>query len=367
VHSKVATLTHARVDAAVCQAPGLFRSLAPGERQGKLDVSYQYNEHVHVRFIGQQPLGVTDMRVLQALVASAAVCGHDVYLPAQPESESGKALRSGLSSELATREPGLEAAEFDTENAAVAETTYSQLATEIGYKNTRDRKLINESIRRLFGVTIFITFGGKTTGSRLLSSYQEIATSDEVSVAINPRMAAAIFGAKGSHPLRINLSESRALKTDAARLLHQRLSWINEEARRRIGMQSLCEYVWPKNESEDELERRKGVQARKDIARRANLIKATADADVAIAAKARAALRASDAAFEARILDPKLADRMLAARKSDTRRNQCSIIEKALLELMAIGWRVEVDGHNFWITRPKVARTIEMVYEELTA
>ena len=367
MHSKTATLTHARVDAAVCQAPGLFRSLAPGERNGKLDVSYQYNKHTHVRFIGPQALGVTDMRVLQALVASAAVSGHDVYLPATPVSESGRALRGGLNSELATREPGLEAAEFDLDNAAVAETTYSRLATEIGYKNKRDKTSIRDSIRRLSGVTIFITVSGKTTGSRLLSSDEKIAVSDSISVAINPRMAAAIFGLKGSHPLRINLAEARALKTDAARLIHQRLSWINEKDRRQIGMQSLCEYVWPKIESDDELERRKGVQARKYISRRVNLIKATRDSDVTISANARAALEALDAAFEARITDPKLAARLDAARESDTRRNQCSIVKKALQELIAIRWRVEFDGKNFWITRPQVPRTVELVHEELAA
>ena len=63
-------LTHARHDPMHCLVPGLFRSLKRGERKRlKLDVTYHYAENEQARFVGFEPLGADDMRLLQGLVA----------------------------------------------------------------------------------------------------------------------------------------------------------------------------------------------------------------------------------------------------------------------------------------------------------
>lgn len=63
-------LTHVRHDPAHCLAPGLFRSLKRGDRKRcKLDVTYTFGEDESMRFVGFEPLGADDMRLLQGIVA----------------------------------------------------------------------------------------------------------------------------------------------------------------------------------------------------------------------------------------------------------------------------------------------------------
>ncbi|GAA3711567.1 hypothetical protein GCM10022421_18730 [Oceanisphaera sediminis] len=89
-------LTHVRHDPAHCLAPGLFRSLQRGERKRlKLDVTYTHGFD-SIRFWGPEPLGVDDLRVLQGLVAMAAISGdggRGIVLGNETESEIGQQLR----------------------------------------------------------------------------------------------------------------------------------------------------------------------------------------------------------------------------------------------------------------------------------
>lgn len=85
-------LTHARHDPMHCLVPGLFRSLKRGERKKlKLDVTYHYAENEQARFVGFEPLGADDMRLLQGLVALGGPKG--IILTSEPTADLPKQLR----------------------------------------------------------------------------------------------------------------------------------------------------------------------------------------------------------------------------------------------------------------------------------
>lgn len=232
---EVYRLTHARHDPAHCLIPGLFRSLPKGERKrGKLELVYELSENVRIEAKLFEPLGADDLRVLQGLVAMAAV-SHEgkgvLVLNSQPQTPMGIELRELLDFRY----------DATTAEACVVCCSYYELAKEIGYSNPKDTKRIRDCIERLFLVTFFVQEGQKRYGFRLLSR----CASDQsgVVVALNPLIASAVMG--GRH-VRIDMDEVRALKTDAARLIHQRLcAWINPGASSKIERNKLISYVWP--------------------------------------------------------------------------------------------------------------------------
>lgn len=225
--------THARHDATHCLAPGLFRSLQRGERKrSKLDVVYHYGEGNRIEFSGPEPLGADDLRILQGLVAIGGPVG--LVLSPEPHTEAGQRLRLSL-------DPKWEAVH---QNAMVVKGSYRGLAREIGYANPNDTKPIRECIERLWKVSIIVQSAGKRQGFRLLSEYSSEEREGKLYVALNPLIAHAVMG--GGHHVRINMEEVRALKTDAARLIHQRLcGWINPGKSGKVEMDTLCGYVWP--------------------------------------------------------------------------------------------------------------------------
>jgi hypothetical protein len=233
-------------------APGLFRSLKRGERKrGKLDVVYDYGDGKRIEFSGPEPLGVDDLRVLQGLVAMAGPGG--LVLSSEPQTDAGKQLRLFL-------EPKWEAVQQD---AMVVKGSYRALAREIGYANPDDTKSIRQCIERLWKVSIIVQNGSKRQGFRLLSEYASDDQDGKLYVALNPLIARAVMG--GGQHVRIDMDEVRALKTDPARLLHQRLcAWINPCMSRRVELDTLCGYVWPTAANENAMKRRRGI-ARKAL------------------------------------------------------------------------------------------------------
>lgn len=226
-------LTHARHDPAHVLAPGLFRSLKRGDyKRLKLDVAYEFGKGERLEFKAAEPLGAPELRVLQGLVAMAGPSG--LLLSPEPKTESGQQLRLLL-------ETKFEAAQAD---ALVAKGSFRALAREIGYSDIENTKNIQESIERLWGVSVIVQKGGKRMGFRLLASYDADESDGRLHVALNPRIAQAIMG---DHPhTRIELTEVRRLKTDPARLVHQRLcGWIDPEKSGRAELDTLCSYVWP--------------------------------------------------------------------------------------------------------------------------
>ena len=226
-------LTHARHDPAHCLAPGLFRSLERGERKhGKLDVVYDYGDGKRIEFSGPEPLGADDLRILQGLVAMAGPGG--LVLSPEPQTEAGQQLRLFL-------EPKWEAVQQD---AMVVKGSYRALAREIGYANPDDTKPVRECIERLWKVSIIAQNGRKRQGFRLLSEYASDEQDGKLYVALNPLIARAVMG--GAQHVRIDMDEVRALQTDPARLMHQRLcGWIDPGKSGRVELDTLCGYVWP--------------------------------------------------------------------------------------------------------------------------
>lgn len=226
-------LTHARHDPAHCLTPGLFRSLQRGERKrNKLNIVYDYSDGKRIEFSGPEPLGADDLRILQGLVAMSGPSG--LVLSPEPRTEGGQRLR--LSLELTG-----EAIEQD---AIVVKGSYRALAREIGYANPDDTKPIRECIERLWKVSIITQNGKKRQGFRLLSGYSSDEQDGKLYVALNPLIAHAVMS--GGQHVRINMDEVRALKTDPARLIHQRLcGWIDPSKSGRVELDTLCSYVWP--------------------------------------------------------------------------------------------------------------------------
>jgi len=232
-------LTHARHDPAHCLAPGLFRSLKRGDRKKlKLDVTYTHGKD-SIRFWGPEPLGVDDMRVLQGLVAMAAISGDSgrgILLKSESENPIGQQMRLLLDLQWDAKE----------QDAMIAKGSFRQLARELGYATDGGSqfKAIRDCIERLWAVSILVERDGKRQGFRILSEYASDEDGGKLFVALNPRLAEAIVGQRPHS--RIDMAEVRALQTDPARLIHQRLcGWIDPAKADEVKLDTLCDYVWP--------------------------------------------------------------------------------------------------------------------------
>lgn len=339
-------LTHACLDATHCYPPGLFRSLAPGERAGgKLDITHKFIETGTIINFRGDVLGAEEMRVLQGLVAMAAISGtgRGIKLMAVTPTDVGKSLRKGLE---ITGGSG-------NEPAAVVKCSYRQLSFEMGYENN-DFRMIRESIKRLFSVSVFVTQAGQTQGFRILSSFSSDDTAAQICVALNPRLAGAIIG--GKHFVRIDMGEVRSLKTDPARLLHQRLHFIDAGKTRAITMSTLCSYVWPAP-TKSEVERRAGALLARTKSRRETLAskvgKFELAGDHASASKLRDELAKLIADNVERVVSPEAEELASRARKANLLKSHKSKVRAAIKELAAIGWKFgEYARGKYYITRP---------------
>lgn len=262
-HEGVATmvdLTHARHDRAHVLAPGLFRSLGPGDRKRlKLDVVYDFGDGERLEFGGKDPLGVLEMRVLQGLVAMAGPDGLIL-------NDQDKASPSGgqLMLDLFEPDPVVQAAKLKPATLVIRDSL-RRLAREIGMdEGGKSLKDIREAIERMFGVTIFVQTGKRRLGMRMLAAYASDEGTGDLYVALNPRIAGAIMG---STPYaRIDLAEARQLESDPARLLHQRLSgWIDPGKSGEAGIEILSGYVWPDEPASDAAKRKRWSRVRKAV------------------------------------------------------------------------------------------------------
>lgn len=258
-------LTHARHDPAHVLAPGLFRSLGPGDRaRMKLDVVYLHGED-RLEFGGKEPLGVDDMRVLQGLVAMAGPDGL-ILRDESNLSESGRQLILDLFSP-----PAVIADAGKKPDTLVVRDSLRRLAREIGMdEGGKGLKSIRSSVERLFGVTVFVQSGKRRMGMRLLSSYAADEGTGDLYVALNPRLAGAIFGDR--QHIRIELAEVRALGTDPARLIHQRLcGWIDAGKSGKVTIDTLAEYIWPVPTDVESTMKKRRATVRKALAELATI------------------------------------------------------------------------------------------------
>lgn len=227
-------LKFAHHDPSHCLTSGLFRALKRGDRKKlKLDVTYKVGEDKSVRFWGPEPLGVDDMRILQAIIALAGING--LILEPEPKSKLGTQLRLDLDLKFQALK----------ENGIVAQSSFYELLNEIGQDTGgKNIRLAKESLRRLYAVTILVKDGAKEMGYRLLSRYMSDEEDYSLYVALNPLIFKAITG--GGKFTYINMDEVRALsKSDTAALLHQRLcAWVDSGKAGKVSLDTLVSYAY---------------------------------------------------------------------------------------------------------------------------
>ena len=227
--------THARHDSAHCLAPGLFRSLKKGDREKqKLHVIYKFGDKELIEFKGPEPLGAEDLVVLQGLIAMAGT--KKLFLTKEAKKENAKQLLNGLELKWDAIE----------EYSSVVESSFRKLAKEIGYDpdSGGDLKTIAKSIERLWTVSIIVQSNSTRKGYKMLSAYGSNDKSGKLLIALNCRVASAIFGQRPH--TRINMDEVRHLKSGPARILHQRLSAIISPGQsKKILPETLISYIWP--------------------------------------------------------------------------------------------------------------------------
>ena len=240
-------LTHARHDPAHCLAPGLFRSLKRGERKkSKLDITYDYGKNESMRFIGFEPLGADDMRLLQGIVAFSGPNG--VMLTPKTKSDIGRQLRMFL-------DPKFEALEQD---ALVVRESLTRMLHEIGLTDGMENiKALKASLIRMSNVTVIVKSGTKQASYHLMShAFDE--SDGRLFVALNPRITEAVLGQRKF--AMIDFREVRQIKSDPARLMHQRLSaWIDPGKKGKIEIDTLCGYIWPDQATENTFKKRKAT------------------------------------------------------------------------------------------------------------
>jgi hypothetical protein len=153
------------------------------------------------------------------------------------------------------------------------------------------------------------------------------------------------------------LTEARLLVSPAARLIHQRLSWINESKSGTISLNKLCEYAYPPA-GKDELKRRAGVQALKHADKRKALLIASAGPDRQAADAAKKELESIDLKCVAAAMNSTKVEK---AREVNTYKKHKRAVKMALAELVALGWRVIANGRNMQISRPKSIAALELM------
>lgn len=214
--------------------------------ENKLDITYKFSEDEEVRFTGFEPLGADDMRLLQGLVGLAGPNG--ILLSPAPEKPVAKDLRRLL-------EPKFEAAEQD---AMVVRESMERLLIETGLTDGGDNiKGLKASLHRMSNVTVKVTKGKKEASFHLMS-YAFDGETGKLFAALNPRIAEAVLGQR--QYAHIDMAEVRALQSDPARLIHQRLcGWLNLGKTRKVEIDTLCSYVWPDVVSDGAMRRRRSI------------------------------------------------------------------------------------------------------------
>lgn len=235
-------LLYANHDPAHCLAPGLFRSLQKGQRDSiNLNLKYRYNEDTVIEFSAAHALGVDDLRVLQGLVAMAS--------KSKDNRELITHAADGVREVELRRQLSLE---YDAtgKNVVAVQAHYRELALEIGYADAEGGgayRAIRAAIERLWKVSIIVQHKKKREGYKLISKYSSDEETGVISVALNPRLTVAILAPRRDKSyFRIDMAEVRGLKTDPARLMHQRLHWLPTDGEgREILLETLSAYVWP--------------------------------------------------------------------------------------------------------------------------
>ena len=261
----------AMMDPAHCLAGGLFRSLAKGQ-QAKEKLKCWYGDGVSAKeggngfeFVGPDPLGPLDLRLLQVVAAFAGKNGKP--LPRKPETEDGKRLRAVV-------EAGRDETSDPGDEHLCMRMSYYALAREMGRDpdSQETYKRIRASIERMGNVTIwrqeripdpkreggFKAFPRRKKYGSILNEVETDGTDGTVMVSVNPLLSGVFLSA--ARYTTIELAEARVL-SDPGVLIHLRLcAGVNKGNNWTFSVDTLASYAWPdetENESTLKTRRRK--------------------------------------------------------------------------------------------------------------
>lgn len=220
----------ARHDPALCLAPGIFRSLPRGaaHRSRRAEIVYEHGGYT-LRFVLPFLLGADDLRLLQVLV-SLAGSGRQ-RLPIEPQTAAGRALKDGLGAQ-------------PDGDALTVRARLSGVLRALDHPDCPDsRNAIRRSLIRLASVVVIAARGSRDASAHLLSHAVDAETG-ELLVALDPRVTVAVLGTE--QYVHIDLDEVRALRSDLAVIIHQRLcAWIDPGRTRKASIDTLTQYAFP--------------------------------------------------------------------------------------------------------------------------
>lgn len=222
-----AITSYAHMDPAHSLVRGLFARREDGERP-KMDLYTEY-AGVGIQFAGRDALDADDLRVLIAIVALAGRDGveMDADAPAAKPLLAQDVKMPALPGDSVTRH---------------IQASLRALAREIGRVETGGAgdRILN-SIRRMAEVTLHCRTEEWEWSSRLLGYIRRRAR-DEITIFINPRLAAAV--ACGGQYTHLDMSALRGL-SDIGALLYSRLvGFVDRGTARTVGLRTLLGYVW---------------------------------------------------------------------------------------------------------------------------
>lgn len=247
-------LTHARNERGQCLA-SIFRSLPKGaKRTSKLDITYKFGDET-MQYMGIDILGVDDMRFFQTFVALAGPSEAFVKLDGSARTELGQYLASAMNPKnYATKMQAI----------MVKETTFYKVLKEAGYNPNKPEnvKSLNASLKRLSNVTLHVDSKEYIFSSSLMA-YSIDKETNHLSILLNPIVSRSIVGRRVY--TWIDMNEVRSLKTDPARLLHERLcAWIDGGETRQVSIDKVIAYIYPDKATESTTRKRR-ERARKAL------------------------------------------------------------------------------------------------------
>lgn len=242
----------AALDPDCALAPGLFRSLPKGEaaRKHRLEVVCTSGAvGSTVTFKSPDLLGADDMRVLQGVMALVTrdAAGDGALHLAEPQDAEGAQLVLGFE------------AKDDLKNhiALRINGSWRAVARAVGLDPGSGPvlKKIQKSVERLCGLSVVMDSpvfrGAIHFMAAVWTKNGGGGGAGDLKLALNPRLAGIALsglGEMGEKYIRIDLGEVRALRTDAGRLIHQRLcGWIDPGTSGKVRLDTLCGYVWPED------------------------------------------------------------------------------------------------------------------------
>jgi len=211
-----------------------------GDRARMINVTIE-TAHGSTRWRGPV-LGADNLRTLQVVVAMAGTAKYgQLTISARPETDEGCLLRRAL--RFAPPETPL--------TGAAVQCTWGDILRESGQANTGGNfRRLRESLERLEMMIVRATIkkdGVEHEAGFSLLGWRRVG--DRLGIALNPTLAEAVLG-EDARFCRIELHEIRRLKTEAGRLIHQRLCAIqNQGTDRNWKADTLATYIWPEHKT----------------------------------------------------------------------------------------------------------------------